>query len=259
MWQTYDGWSGYKNRLPRSRHNRVPYIQYGFYNVQTGSGYTYSWGATVAGIGIQAETDHSVDVGVPALYNLTGKAVQVRKVTLVAVPAAVRLLDVAAHPGQATGVVAGNLRKLCRHSYPSYPATAAVTRPHSESNWFLVLAINSPDQAGTTSARSRSTTPPADRTAGSTRTSSRQSTSSPRPWTPNHSSADAHDSRALAQGGTRYAYEPGRMDRQGRQSPTEKTDPAKVLHLCPLLRLDSAHTTRSGAWVGSAFGFCTRC
>jgi hypothetical protein len=83
-----------------------------------------------------------IDVGVPALYNLTGKAVQVRKVTLVAVPAAVRLLDVTAHPGQATGIVAGNLRKLCRHSYPSYPVTAAVTRPHAESNWFLVLAVN---------------------------------------------------------------------------------------------------------------------
>lgn len=42
-----------------------------------------------------------VDVGVPALHNLTGRSVRVRKVSLVSAPAAVRLLSVTAHPGVA--------------------------------------------------------------------------------------------------------------------------------------------------------------
>ena len=82
-----------------------------------------------------------VDVGVPALHNLTGRSVRVRKVSLVSVPAAVRLVSVTAHSGQPVGVITGNLVRLCRTSYPSHPVAEAVTPPHANSNWFLVMAI----------------------------------------------------------------------------------------------------------------------
>lgn len=82
-----------------------------------------------------------VDIGLPALYNITGRSARIRQVTLVDVPPAVHLLGVTAHPGLATGIVFGNLATRCRTTYPSYPVTDAVARPHSQSNWYLVLAI----------------------------------------------------------------------------------------------------------------------
>lgn len=39
----------------------MPYEKDGFYYVKSGTGFTYTWAATIYGIGIQAETDHSRD------------------------------------------------------------------------------------------------------------------------------------------------------------------------------------------------------
>jgi hypothetical protein len=82
-----------------------------------------------------------MDVGVPFLYNITGQRVQVRKVTLASAPRDVRLIGVTAHAGQPVGIVFGDLARRCRTEYPPHPVTDAVTRPHSLSNWFLVLAV----------------------------------------------------------------------------------------------------------------------
>jgi hypothetical protein len=97
--------------------------------------------ATGFGPGGRNTTADIVDVGVPGLHNLTSRSARVRKVRLVPVPAAVRLLGVSAHPGQAVGVLDGDLSKLCRKTYPPYPVTDAVAAPHADSNWHLVLAI----------------------------------------------------------------------------------------------------------------------
>ena len=61
FWTLHDGYSGYQKYYPRSDRNRVPHGRYGFYYVKSGTGYTYTWAATIFGIGIQAETDHSSD------------------------------------------------------------------------------------------------------------------------------------------------------------------------------------------------------
>ncbi len=42
-------------------HYAVPWGKKGSYAVQSGAGYTYTWAATIFGIGIQAETTHSSD------------------------------------------------------------------------------------------------------------------------------------------------------------------------------------------------------
>ncbi|HET9896675.1 MAG TPA: fibronectin type III domain-containing protein [Streptosporangiaceae bacterium] len=61
MWEKLDGYAGYENDMPKSKHNRVPWQCGGFYYAKSGQGYNYSWAATVGGIGIEAETDHSSD------------------------------------------------------------------------------------------------------------------------------------------------------------------------------------------------------
>ncbi|HET9896674.1 MAG TPA: hypothetical protein VFQ44_17225 [Streptosporangiaceae bacterium] len=82
-----------------------------------------------------------IDVGVPSLYNVTDQSVRVRKVALASAPPAVRLLGATAHPGQAVGIVFGDLSSRCAKEYPAHPVTDALIRPRSRSNWFLVLAI----------------------------------------------------------------------------------------------------------------------
>jgi hypothetical protein len=86
-------------------------------------------------------TIDTVDVGIPDLHNVTDRAVRIRAVSIPDVPPAVRLDGVTAHPGQGVGIITGNLVKLCRTTYPTFPVTDAVTRPHAESTWHLVLAI----------------------------------------------------------------------------------------------------------------------
>jgi hypothetical protein len=86
-------------------------------------------------------TADTMDIGVPSLYNVTSQTVRVRKVSLVSAPPSVRLRGVTAHPGQPVGILHGNLNRLCSKQYPPHPVTDAVIRPHSQSAWFLVLAV----------------------------------------------------------------------------------------------------------------------
>src|SRR5258708_35216984 len=54
-----------------------------------------------------------VDVGVPGLHNLTSHIVRLRKISLVSVPPAGRLLSVTAHTGAWVGILVGDLTNLC--------------------------------------------------------------------------------------------------------------------------------------------------
>lgn len=60
-WLRFDGYIGYENNLPKSKHYLVPWQCGGLYYAKNGQGYDYSWAVTIGGIGIQAETDHSSD------------------------------------------------------------------------------------------------------------------------------------------------------------------------------------------------------
>ncbi len=88
-----------------------------------------------------ATTADIVDVGVPATQNLTGYSIRLVRISLVAVPPAVRLLSVIAYPpGPGVGVMVGNLLKDCPQDKP-YPLTDDVTAPHAVGQWKVVLAI----------------------------------------------------------------------------------------------------------------------
>ncbi len=59
LWSLTDGWSGYKNYLPRSKKYRVPYLPGSQDHCDSsGKGYTYHVGATIGNFNIEAETGH---------------------------------------------------------------------------------------------------------------------------------------------------------------------------------------------------------
>jgi hypothetical protein len=94
------------------------------------------------GQGLRSSTPLDIiNIGLPDLYNRTSRSIRIRDVSLSSAPAAVRLLNITAHPGQAVGVIRGNLLKRCKASYPAYPVTDAIMPPHTDSNWHLVLTI----------------------------------------------------------------------------------------------------------------------
>jgi hypothetical protein len=99
--------------------------------------------ATVTGFsqGGPASTIDTVDIGVPGSNNITGHSVRWERVSLVSAPAAVHLRSVFAYgPGPGVGVVFGNILKNCPEDKP-YPVNAAVTPPHAETQWNIVLVI----------------------------------------------------------------------------------------------------------------------
>jgi hypothetical protein len=62
MAKKLDGLGGfYGPGWPSTDHYKVAYGPDQGYYVQSGDGYTYTWAATIYGIGLQAETDHSTD------------------------------------------------------------------------------------------------------------------------------------------------------------------------------------------------------
>jgi hypothetical protein len=87
-------------------------------------------------------TANVVDIGLPfGLYNLSDHTVRLSGIRLVGTTAAVHLRSVTAYRGNGVGIVDGDLLKLCRRSYRPYPVTDAVTQPHSNSRWFIVIAV----------------------------------------------------------------------------------------------------------------------
>jgi hypothetical protein len=101
-------------------------------NVFAGSGSTDGGLATTADI---------VDVGVPLGQNVSDHSVRLLRVTLVGMPASVRLRSVTAYPpGPGVGVMTGNLLTQCPADKP-YPVSADVTPAHASVQWNAVLAI----------------------------------------------------------------------------------------------------------------------
>jgi len=92
--------------------------------------------------GMPATTIDVVDVGMPGLHNLSGYSVRLRRVSLVSVARSVHLRSVTAYrPGGAVGIGHGDLLKYCRNVNEPYPVNDAVTPPHSDSIWNVVVAI----------------------------------------------------------------------------------------------------------------------
>jgi hypothetical protein len=89
-----------------------------------------------------ATTMDVIDVILQRLANTSDNSVQLRGVTLVSAPAAVRIKSVTAYyPGPGGGIVTGDLLKLCRQSSPPSPLSADITPAHSESDWSVVIAL----------------------------------------------------------------------------------------------------------------------
>lgn len=92
-----------------------------------------------------------LDLGFPPLHNLSGSAVKIVSVSLVSPGPHVRLLSAYAYrwapslAGQTVDAF-GDLPKECPTWYVPRPLSAAVTRPHSDSPWsvMLVLRISRP-------------------------------------------------------------------------------------------------------------------
>ena len=106
----------------------------------TGEGTVF---AVVTGFsqGGPASTIDTVDIGVPGSQNVTDRSVRFERVSLVGAPGAVHLRSVFGYPrGPGVGVMFGNMLKNCPDDKP-YPLTAAVTPPHAETQWNIVLAI----------------------------------------------------------------------------------------------------------------------
>lgn len=100
--------------------------------------------ATGFGQGISATTNDVVDLGVPGLYNLSDRSVRLTAVTLVSAPKPVRIRSVTAYeipPWGALGLGHGNLLRRCQKADRPYPVTAAVTPPHAEPRWEVVIAF----------------------------------------------------------------------------------------------------------------------
>jgi hypothetical protein len=97
---------------------------------------------SLASEGLSATTIDVVDVGALALHNVTGRSVRLRGVSLVSVPRAVHVRSVTAYRyGIAIGIARGDLLKYCLKQDRPYPVTDVVTRPHSDSEWYVVISM----------------------------------------------------------------------------------------------------------------------
>lgn len=85
------------------------------------------------------------DEGVPPLHNLTGYPVRLESVQWVNQPAAAHIVNVYAYTYAAVGPgivsLEGNLPIACPNQYHPHPISAAVTPPHADSRWFVVIAF----------------------------------------------------------------------------------------------------------------------
>lgn len=87
-----------------------------------------------------------LNLGLPELHNDTSDSVRIRAVQLVGPGRFLHLLGVVAYPiSQLHGVTvdsAGDLPKECPSQFGSpQPVTAAVTGPHSDSSWTVMIAL----------------------------------------------------------------------------------------------------------------------
>jgi len=96
--------------------------------------------------GMPATTSDVVDLGLPALHNISGHSVGLRGVSLVSVPNAVHVRSVTAYlytsrNGAGLGIGHGDWQKYCRKRDMPQPVTDIVIPPHSDSKLFVVIAM----------------------------------------------------------------------------------------------------------------------
>src|SRR5262245_4852741 len=99
---------------------------------------------------VPGHTDEVLDIGLPHLHNLTDQTVRLRSVQWVNRPAAAHIISVYAYRyadiGHGVIGLEGNLPIACPDRYKPAPVTAAITAPHRDSQWFVVITftINQP-------------------------------------------------------------------------------------------------------------------
>jgi hypothetical protein len=95
--------------------------------------------------GSPGRTDEVLDIGLPFLHNLTGHTVRLQSVRWVNQPAAAHIISVYAYRYADIGYgiygAEGNLPIACPDKFKPAPVTAAVTPPHRDSPWFVVITF----------------------------------------------------------------------------------------------------------------------
>jgi hypothetical protein len=91
------------------------------------------------------QREEVIDTGLPLLHNLTGHSVRLLWVRWVDKPAAAHIVSVYAYTYAAIGhgIIGGegNLPIACPHQYFPSPVSSAVTPPHADSRWFVVVTF----------------------------------------------------------------------------------------------------------------------
>jgi hypothetical protein len=87
-----------------------------------------------------------LDLGVPTIHNITDNTVQLRSVHLVGAPAAVHVVNVRAYLWRQVGVAwqaaaFGDLPSQCPREFKPHPVTVVTTRPRSDSDWMVIIAL----------------------------------------------------------------------------------------------------------------------
>jgi hypothetical protein len=96
--------------------------------------------------GYKRNINEIIDIGLPLLHNLTAHTIRLQSVQWVNQPAAARIISVYAYRYAAIGHgfigAEGDLPIACPDEYRPAPVTAAVTAPHRDSAWFVVITFS---------------------------------------------------------------------------------------------------------------------
>jgi hypothetical protein len=87
-----------------------------------------------------------LDLGLPSIHNISNSTVQLRSVHLVSAPAAVHVVNVRAYRWRQVGfgwleAAFGDLPKQCPREFKPHPVTDVTTRPRSDSEWMVIIAL----------------------------------------------------------------------------------------------------------------------
>ena len=97
-------------------------------------------------VGGPAPVHEILDLGLPPIRNISGHTVRIRSAQIVSPPAAIHVLNVRAYKWRQVGAgyiqdAFGDLPKQCPREFKPHPVTAVVTRPRSDSDWMIVIAL----------------------------------------------------------------------------------------------------------------------
>jgi hypothetical protein len=93
-----------------------------------------------------APVNEILDLGLPCINNLSDSTVELRSVQLVSPPTAVRFVNVRAYLWQQVGFgwlmsAFGDLPKQCSREFTPHPVKAVVTKPRSNSQYMVIIAL----------------------------------------------------------------------------------------------------------------------